>query len=67
MDGLRLTAAMQRLREEFDRVVPRDEIEAAFRASTDELTRDARVDNFVPLLAERRARERLLQASRSSN
>jgi hypothetical protein len=59
MDNRSLASANARLREEFVSVVSADEVDEMFRRSADELAQGARVDNFVPLLAERRARERL--------
>ena len=65
MDTRSLETANERLREEFVNYLPAATVDEAFHQSTDELTQVARVDNFVPLLAERRARERLMALARS--
>ena len=60
MDTPASPVASDRLRAEFVDLVAAEAIDEALRVSTDEIARSARVDTFVPLLAERRARERLL-------
>ncbi len=65
MDRRSLARANARLREEFVNVVSADKVDETFRRSTDELEQRARIDNFVPLLAERRARERLTALKRA--
>jgi hypothetical protein len=61
MDIRSLDGSNARLREEFEGRFPPEEIDEVFRQSTDELASRARVDNFVPLLAERRTRTRLTE------
>jgi hypothetical protein len=61
MDTRSLDGSNARLREEFDGLLPPEKIDEVFRQSTDELASGARVDNFVPLLAERRTRTRLAE------
>jgi hypothetical protein len=51
--------ASARLWEEFNRLFPLETIDEALHQSTEELSAEARVDTFIPLLAERRTRERL--------
>ena len=60
MDVRSLEVASERLRDEFNSRFPPEAIEEALRQSTDELVKAARVENFIPLLAERRTRERLV-------
>jgi hypothetical protein len=67
LDTRSLDVASDRLREEFDRRVPPETIDDALRESTEELVAVARVDNFVPLLAERRTRERLAAIAGASS
>lgn len=56
---LALRSAAERLASEFRGEHDRDTIEAYLLSSYDELARQARLVNFVPLLAERFARQRL--------
>ena len=48
-----------RLQEEFDGLPP-ETVDAVLQQSTTDLIERARVDDFIPLLAERRTRERLI-------
>ena len=51
--------ASERTRFEFVDRFPAETIEEIFRESIAQLKKNARVDTFVPLLVERRTRERL--------
>jgi len=59
MDARSLQGSISRLRDEFDGLVSPETVDELFRQSTNDLAASARVDNFVPLLVERRTRERL--------
>lgn len=61
MDTRTVDAANARLREEFGGLVAPETVDELFRQSTLDLVEAARINNFVPLLAERRTRERLIQ------
>ena len=60
MDTRSVAAANARLREEFRSVIAPEKVDEVFRQSTLDLTEAARIENFVPLLAERLTRERLI-------
>jgi hypothetical protein len=62
MDQRKLDGSNTRLREEFKGVVPTEQVDEVFRQSAAALANEARVDTFVPLLAERRTRA-LLKSS----
>jgi hypothetical protein len=53
------TRASDHLRNEFAGVFPAETVDDVFRSTRAELAAAARVHNFVPMLAERRTRERL--------
>ncbi len=61
---LALKTAATRLREDFDGVFGAETIERFLHASYDEFAARARIPNFLPLLAERFARERLTALAR---
>jgi hypothetical protein len=60
MDTRSTAAANARLREEFGSVIAPETVDEVFRQSTLDLVEAARIENFVPLLAERLTRERLI-------
>ncbi|MET8655325.1 three-helix bundle dimerization domain-containing protein [Nocardia aurea] len=57
-----LSAAVERLRSEFDDIAADDDIDAMVRAAYAHVADHANIDNFLPLLAERYTRE-LLKAA----
>jgi arsenate reductase len=61
---LALRTASTRLREEFDGVFGAETIERFLHSSYDEFAARARIPNYLPLLAERFARERLTALAR---
>jgi hypothetical protein len=64
MDMRSVAVATDRLRASFEGRLPNETIEATLRESIDALAKDAKVDKYVPLLAERRTRERLTALAR---
>jgi hypothetical protein len=55
------------LEREFRGVVPPELIDLAARESVSELANSARVQTFIPVLAHRRARQRLRQQARAAS
>jgi hypothetical protein len=64
MDATMLADTTTRLQREFD-AVPPETVGAVLREATDELGAQARVETFIPVIAERRTRARLTELARS--
>jgi hypothetical protein len=64
MDASMLADTTTRLQREFD-AVPPETVGAVLRQATDELVAHARVETFIPVIAERQTRARLAELSRS--
>jgi hypothetical protein len=64
MDASAVPEASNRLRDDFIAYFSPDEINEVLRESTADLAASASVQNFVPMLAERRTRARLTALTR---
>jgi hypothetical protein len=63
MDATLPADTTTRLQQEFD-AVPPETVDAVLRQTTDELVAQARVETFIPLIAERQTRARLSELAR---
>lgn len=63
IDATLLADTKTRLQNEFD-AVPPETVDAVLRQTTDELVAQARVETFIPVLAERQTRARLVELAR---
>jgi hypothetical protein len=64
MDEVLLADTTTRLQREFD-AVPPETVGAVLREATDELVAQARVETFIPVIAERQTRARLSELART--
>jgi hypothetical protein len=63
MDATLLADTRIRLQNEFD-AVPPETVDAVLRQTTDDLVAQARVETFIPVIAERQTRARLVELAR---
>jgi hypothetical protein len=64
MDATMLADTKTRLRQEFG-AVPPETVDAVLRQATDDLVAHARVETFIPVIAERQTRARLAELARA--
>jgi hypothetical protein len=63
MDATMLADTKTRLQQEFG-AVPPETVDLVLQQATDELVAQARVETFIPLIAERQSRARLAELAR---
>jgi hypothetical protein len=63
MDATLLADTKTRLQQEFG-AVPAETVDAVLREATDELVANARVETFIPVIAERQTRAKLAELAR---